>query len=78
MTIRAYVIIQADRQRAGDVIQGALAIPGVVACHPLGGPYDAIAVVEATGPDDLATIAASRIQQIEGVTRTLSCSVVDA
>ena len=71
------MIIQADRRRAGNVIEEALAIPGVVACYPLGGPYDAIAEVEATGLDDLATIAASRIEQIDGVTRTLSCPVVD-
>jgi DNA-binding Lrp family transcriptional regulator len=77
VTIRAYVLIQADRRRAGDVIEQALAVPGVVACDPLGGPYDAIAVVEAAGLGDLETIVDSRIQRIDGVTRTLSCPLVD-
>jgi DNA-binding Lrp family transcriptional regulator len=78
MSIRAYVLIQADRRRAGDVINEALAVPGVVACDALGGPYDAIALVEAAGLDDLGNIVDARIQRIDGIIRTLSCPVVDA
>jgi DNA-binding Lrp family transcriptional regulator len=77
VTIRGYVLIQADRRRAGDVIQEALAVPGVVTCEFLGGPYDAIAVVEAAGLDDLESIVDARIQRIDGVIRTLSCPIVD-
>ena len=77
MTIRSYVLIQADRRRAGDVVQEALAVPGVVTCQLLGGPYDAIAVVEAAGLDDLASVVDAGIRQIDGVTRTLRCPVVD-
>ena len=77
VTIRSYVLIQTDRRRASDLIQEALAVPGVVTCQLLGGPYDAIAVVEAAGLDDLASVVDARIQQIDGVMRTLRCPVVD-
>jgi hypothetical protein len=41
-----------------------------------GGPYDVIACAEARSIDALGRLVVSRIQAINDVTRTLTCSVV--
>jgi DNA-binding Lrp family transcriptional regulator len=40
------------------------------------GPYDLIAMVEAASIDDLGRMVVSRIQGVNGITRTLTCPVV--
>jgi DNA-binding Lrp family transcriptional regulator len=40
------------------------------------GPYDVIARVQASGLDQLGRLVASRIQAVDGVTRTLTCTVI--
>ncbi len=44
--------------------------------QPVVGPYDVIVRAEARGMDALGRLAVSRIQAINGVTHTLTCSVV--
>lgn len=39
------------------------------------GPYDVIALVTAEDFDSLAKLSVSEIQVVDGVTRTLTCSV---
>jgi DNA-binding Lrp family transcriptional regulator len=39
-------------------------------------PYDVIARVQAPGPDQLGRLMVSRIQLVDGVTRTLTCTVL--
>lgn len=41
------------------------------------GPYDVIAEAEAETVDDLGKIIVSRVQLIEGITRTLTCPVLN-
>jgi DNA-binding Lrp family transcriptional regulator len=40
------------------------------------GPYDVIVRVQAPGLDQLGRLVASRIQVVDGVTRTLTCTVL--
>jgi DNA-binding Lrp family transcriptional regulator len=40
------------------------------------GPYDVIARVRAPGLDQLGRLVISRIQVLDGVTRTLTCMVI--
>jgi DNA-binding Lrp family transcriptional regulator len=40
------------------------------------GPYDVILRAEARTMDDLGKLIVSRIQQVNGITRTLTCPVV--
>jgi hypothetical protein len=42
----------------------------------LAGPYDVIARVQARGLDQLGRLVVARIQAVDGVTRTLTCSVI--
>ena len=41
------------------------------------GPYDVIVRAEAGSVDELGRMIVSRLQMIEGITRTLTCPVVN-
>lgn len=76
MALQAYVLIQAESQLAGRVASAVRALDQVASCDVLAGPYDAIALVESLDLEELGRTVVSRIQLIEGVTRTLTCPVV--
>ena len=40
------------------------------------GPYDVIARVEASTVDELGKLVIAKIQDVPGITRTLTCTVV--
>lgn len=77
MAVTAYVLIQTEVGRAADVAEQVARIDGVVAADDVTGPYDVIARAEATSVDDLGRMVVSRLQMIEGITRTLTCPVVN-
>lgn len=52
------------------------ALPGISSAVVVTGPYDVIAGIEADNIDALGGIVLSRIQAVQGVTRTLTCPVV--
>lgn len=76
MTVRAYVLIQTEVGRAAEVAGYLKDLPGVVTADDVTGPYDIIAQAEAASVDDLGRIVVSRVQLIEGITRTLTCPVI--
>ena len=51
-------------------------VPGIVETASVAGPYDVIARAQAPDIDELAKLAASQVQDLDGVTRTLTCPVV--
>ncbi len=76
MTVRAYVLIQTEVGRAAEVAARARALEGVSAADDVTGPYDVIVTAEAGSVDELGRMVVSRLQVIEGITRTLTCPVV--
>jgi DNA-binding Lrp family transcriptional regulator len=48
----------------------------VQVAEDLAGPYDVIARIQAPGLDQLGRLVVSRIQVVDGVTRTLTCMVI--
>ena len=77
MSVRAYILIQAEVGRAAQVAGQVRDIDGVTAADDVTGPYDVIAQSEAANVDELGKMVVSRIQLIEGITRTLTCPVVN-
>ncbi|MGH3368611.1 MAG: Lrp/AsnC ligand binding domain-containing protein [Nocardioidaceae bacterium] len=73
--VAAYVLIQTEVGKAGQVTRAIAEIKGVQGVEPVAGPYDIIARAEARGMDDLGKLVVSRIQAVDGVTRTLTCAV---
>jgi len=74
--VSAYLLIQTEVGMAAKVAQEAAAIPGVVSAEDVTGPYDVIARAEAADVDSLGKMVVSRVQLIDGITRTTTCFVV--
>jgi len=77
MAVSAYVLIQTEVGKAAAVATEVRGLTGVVAADDVTGPYDVIAQARAESVDELGRMVVSRIQMIEGITRTLTCPVVN-
>ena len=74
--IAAYILIQTEVGKAAVVAAALGGLPGVLEAASVAGPYDVIARAQARDIDELAKLAASRVQALDGVTRTMSCPVM--
>jgi DNA-binding Lrp family transcriptional regulator len=77
MAVSAYVLIQTEVGKAAQVATEVGGIDGVVSADDVTGPYDVIARAESDSVDELGKMVVSRIQMIDGITRTLTCPVVN-
>jgi DNA-binding Lrp family transcriptional regulator len=74
--LSAYVLIQTEVGKVAHVAGVLSGLEGVLLAEDITGPYDVIARVQAPGLDQLGRLVASRIQLVDGVTRTLTCTVI--
>jgi DNA-binding Lrp family transcriptional regulator len=74
--LSAYVLIQTEVGKVARVAQAVSDLDGVQVAEDITGPYDVIARVQASGLDQLGRLVASRIQAVDGVNRTLTCTVI--
>ena len=51
-------------------------IPGVIQAEDVTGPYDVIVRAQADTVDALGRMVVAKVQQVDGITRTLTCPVV--
>ena len=76
MSVTAYILIQTEVGKAADVATQVREVPGVVEADDVTGPYDVIAKAGSESIDDLGRMVVSKVQMIDGITRTLTCPVV--
>ncbi len=74
--VQAYVLIQTEVGKAAAVADAVRNIAGVESADDVTGPYDVIVKAEADNVDDLGRMVVASIQQVDGITRTLTCPVV--
>jgi DNA-binding Lrp family transcriptional regulator len=74
--VQAYILIQTEVGKSSNVAEVIARITGVVQAEDVTGPYDVIVRAEAETVDDLGKLVVAQIQQVEGITRTLTCPVV--
>ncbi|MFB8240315.1 Lrp/AsnC family transcriptional regulator [Kitasatospora purpeofusca] len=74
--VQAYILIQTEVGKASAVAESISKIPGVLQAEDVTGPYDVIVRAEADTVDDLGRLVVAKVQQVEGITRTLTCPVV--
>ena len=74
--MNAYILIQTAVGRQGDVSTEIARIDGVLEADPVTGPYDVVVRAEARSLDELGRRVLSKIEGIDGITRTLTCPVV--
>ena len=76
MTVHAYVLIQTDIGKAAQVALQVEGVGGVELSEAVTGPYDVIVRAEAPSMNDLGRMVVRDIQEIEGITRTITCPIV--
>jgi DNA-binding Lrp family transcriptional regulator len=74
--VHAYILIQTEVGKAAAVAAEISGIPGVSTAEDVTGPYDVIVRAAADTVDQLGQLVVARIQNVEGITRTLTCPVV--
>jgi DNA-binding Lrp family transcriptional regulator len=74
--VQAYILIQTEVGKAASVAESIAGISGVALAEDVTGPYDVIVRAEAKNVDELGKLVVARVQNIAGITRTLTCPVV--
>ena len=74
--LSAHVLVESEVGKVAHVAHALSDLDGVQVAEDIAGPYDVIARIQAPGLDQLGRLVASRIQAVDGVTRTLTCTVI--
>jgi len=77
MAVSAYILIQTEVGKASQVVEEIRRLDGIVEADDVTGPYDVIVKAQADTMDELGKMVVSQIQLVEGITRTLTCPVVN-
>ncbi|CAG6391694.1 MULTISPECIES: Lrp/AsnC family transcriptional regulator [Streptomycetaceae] len=74
--VQAYILIQTEVGKASAVAEVISKIDGVIQAEDVTGPYDVIVRAQADTVDELGRMVVAKVQQVDGITRTLTCPVV--
>lgn len=75
--VQAYILVQTEVGKAAKVAAEIADIAGVTSAEDVTGPYDVIVRAEANNVDELGKLVVARVQGVNGITRTLTCPVVN-
>nr|WP_090281473.1 Lrp/AsnC ligand binding domain-containing protein [Mycolicibacterium komanii] len=75
--VEAFMLIQTEVGRAEVVAKQLAALPGVLSAEYVTGPYDVVVRVGADTLTDLKATVVPNVQQVAGITRTLTCPIAD-
>ncbi|SCX16827.1 AsnC family protein [Mycolicibacterium fluoranthenivorans] len=71
------MLIQTEVGRAEVVAKQLAGLPGVLSAEYVTGPYDVVARIGAATMTELHDGVAAQVQQVTGITRTLTCPIAD-
>jgi len=74
--VEAYILIQ-TAVNAEQVAREIREVEGITSADDVSGPYDVIARAGAPDMDSLGRLVVAKIQAVEGITRTLTCPIVE-
>lgn len=75
--VQAYILIQTEVGKAAGIAREIRTISGVAEAEDVTGPYDLIVRAEAQDMDALGKLVVAKVQAVPGITRTLTCPVVN-
>ncbi len=75
--VHAYILIQTEVGQAAAVARAIIELEGVTTAEDVTGPYDVIVRAEARNVDELGKLVVAKVQGVDGITRTLTCPVVN-
>ena len=73
MPTKAYILIETAVGKSRDVVDALGSWSGVERVDAVTGPYDIIAVVEASDLNDVGDLVTGQIHIINGIVRTVTC-----
>ena len=71
------MLIQTEVGRAEVVAKQLAGLPGVSSAEYVTGPYDVVVRIEAGTAAELESVVVPSVQQVTGITRTLTCPIAD-
>jgi DNA-binding Lrp family transcriptional regulator len=77
LVVHAYILIQTEVGKAAAVARAITELDGVTTAEDVTGPYDVIVRAEARNVDELGKLVVAKVQGVDGITRTLTCPVVN-
>lgn len=75
--VEAFVLIQTEVGRAEVIAKQLAGLAGVLSAEYVTGPYDVVVRVEADSLAELQSAVVPSVQQVTGITRTLTCPIAD-
>ncbi len=75
--VEAFVLIQTEVGRAEVIAKQLAGLTGVLSSEYVTGPYDVVVRVGADTLDELQSSVVSSVQQVSGITRTLTCPIAN-
>jgi DNA-binding Lrp family transcriptional regulator len=75
--VEAFMLIQTEVGRAEVVAKQLAALPGVVSSEYVTGPYDVVVRIGADSLEALQADVVPAVQQVAGITRTLTCPIAN-
>lgn len=76
MATRSFVLIEISVGRTKEVVAALKSVQEVVTVDAVTGPYDIIAVVEAQDLNTVGDVVTSRVHNVPGIVRTVTCLAV--
>lgn len=73
MAAKAYILIETAVGKTRDVAKSLAGLQGMQAVDAVTGPYDIIAVVEASDLNAVGALVTDKVHTISGVLRTVTC-----
>ena len=71
------MLIQTEVGRAEVIAKQLAGLPGVLSAEYVTGPYDVVVRIGAQSLDELQAGVVPSVQQVSGITRTLTCPIAN-
>jgi len=75
--VEAFVLIQTEVGRAEVIAKQLAGLAGVLSSEYVTGPYDVVVRVGADTLAELQSTVVPSVQQVSGITRTLTCPIAE-
>jgi DNA-binding Lrp family transcriptional regulator len=75
--VEAFVLIQTEVGRAEVIAKQLCTLAGVLSAEYVTGPYDVVVRVGAESLAQLQSAVVPSVQQVSGITRTLTCPIAE-
>jgi len=75
--VEAFMLIQTEVGRAEVIARQLAGLPGVLSAEYVTGPYDVVVRIGAQSLDELQAGVVPSVQQVSGITRTLTCPIAN-